>query len=106
MFLSRRSMQAEYFDAERPAAEIAEFFRSLSFFNHLFWFAHPFQVWLPNLFGQEACRSLSILDLGAGDGSLGIVLTRWAKERNWDWRITNLDLSWSALHLNAAGANV
>src|SRR6516225_3895595 len=106
MFLSQRSMQAEYFDSTRPADEVAEFFHSLGFFNRLFAFAQPFQHWLPNLVDERTCRSLSILDVGAGDGSLGIVLSQWARQRNWDWKVINLDSSWLSLRLNSKGASV
>jgi len=92
MFLSRRATQAEYFDSDRPAAEMAEFYLWLGRANRFFGFAQPFQRLLPKLFGDSACRSLSILDVGAGDGSLGKVLTQWAAARGWDWRFTNLDL--------------
>lgn len=106
MFLSRRSMQAEYFDAERSAPELKEFFRSLSFFNRLFGFAQPFQFGLPNLLNHENCQALSILDVGSGDGSLGKVLSRWAEGHKWTWKVTNLDSNWVALCLNPQGQNV
>src|SRR5436853_583660 len=61
---------------------------------------------LPELLGQPACRSLSILDLGAGDGSLGKVLAPWAAKRGWNWRFTNLDIHFLALSLNHTGVNV
>ncbi len=92
MFLSRRAAQAEYFDSDRPAAEMAEFYLCLGRANRFFGFAQPFQRLLPKLSQEAACRSLSILDVGAGDGSLGRVLTQWAAARGWDWRFTNLDL--------------
>jgi SAM-dependent methyltransferase len=108
MFFRSRATQAEYFDAPgRPEAEIAEGYRSLAWVNRLCIFAEPFQRLLPKRVGRENCRSLSILDLGAGDGSLGILLTNWAKtKRNWDWRFTNLDVSLPALRLNPGGRNV
>ena len=99
-------MQAEYFDAERPAHEVEEFFRSLNFFNRLFSFSAPFQSSLPKLLDGSACKSLTILDVGGGDGSLGRILRQWAKQREWDWKVTNLDASWLALRLNPAGTNV
>ncbi len=106
MFFARRNTQAEYFDAERPAAELAELFRALQRINRLFVFAEPFKRWLPRLLGEAGCRSVSILDLGAGDGSLGKVLCEWAAKRGWQWRVTNLDLSPLALRLNPGGRNV
>src|SRR5262249_13040917 len=39
-------------------------------------------------------------------GSLGKVLSQWAKERSWDWRVTNLDSSQSSLRFNSRGVNV
>jgi SAM-dependent methyltransferase len=106
MFLSRRSLQAEYFDTERPVAELAEFFRSLSRVNRLFAFAEPFQRLAPRLLGDSNCVSLSILDLGAGNGSLGTVLAEWAEKRGWNWRVTSLDISVRAMALNGHGWRV
>ena len=106
MFLSRRSTQEEYFDSERPALEVSEFFRSLGRVNRLFDFAEPFRNLLPKLVGHAGCRSLSILDLGAGDGSLGTNMRNWATKRGWDWKITNLDTCMAALRLNRRGLNV
>ncbi len=107
MFLSRRSAQAEYFDApDRTAAEVADGYRLLARVNRLFHFAEPFQRHLPRSLGAERCRSLSVLDLGAGDGSLGRELTAWAAQRGWAWRVTSLDLNPLALRLNPGRPNV
>jgi SAM-dependent methyltransferase len=107
MFLSSRATQAEYFDAlDRPATEIAESYASLARLNRLFIFAEPFQRLLPRMLGHEKCASLSFLDLGAGDGSLGIELSRWAAKRGWTWRFVNLDLSPPALRLSRGERNV
>jgi len=106
MFLAHRTTQAEYFDADRPAAELAGFFRALARLNRFFVFAKPFQQSLPKLLGESRCASLSILDLGAGDGLLGQLLSDWASQRGWQWRVTNLDLSLVALGLNPTGRNV
>src|SRR5690242_7832224 len=106
MFLSRRTMQEEYFDSERPAGEVAEFFRSLGRFNRLFDFAEPFRNLLPALLGDTQCRSLTILDVGAGDGSLGRSVRQWATGRGWDWRVVNIDCNLAALRLNQGGLNV
>jgi len=106
MFLARRTTQAEYFDAERPSAELAELFRALQRINRLFVFAEPFKRCLPRLLGEAGRGKASILDLGAGDGSLGRVLCDWADKRGWQWRVTNFDLSPPALRLNPAGRNV
>ena len=44
--------------------------------------------------------------MGAGDGSLGIRLARWAARQGWDWRFTNLDLNPHALRLNSHNRNL
>jgi ubiquinone/menaquinone biosynthesis C-methylase UbiE len=106
MFLSRRTTQEEYFDSARPAAEVAEFFRSLGRLNRFFDFAQPFRNLVPKLVGEPDCKRLSILDLGAGDGLLGKTVQDWAARRGWDWRVVNLDSSLSALRLNSGGVNV
>jgi hypothetical protein len=103
MFFKHRVLQAEYFDLpDRPVAELAEGYRMLNHMNRLFQLAGPFKRCLPTWFGQERCRSLSILDLGAGDGSLGDDLSEWAARRGWQWRVTNLDLNMQAMRLNPA----
>jgi 2-polyprenyl-3-methyl-5-hydroxy-6-metoxy-1,4-benzoquinol methylase len=106
MFLSRRSTQAEYFDAARPAQETAQFYAQLARLNRLFLFARPFQRMLPALVGESSCASLSLLDLGAGDGLLGKVLGQWAAKRKWTWETMNLDLKVEALNSNPRSANV
>lgn len=108
MFLARRAAQAEYFDSpNRPHAEIVESYTSLASVNRLFAFAEPFQRLLPKFLGKEYCASLSILDLGAGDGSLGKLLAEWsARRQNWTWRVTSLDINVSALLFNKGGQNV
>jgi SAM-dependent methyltransferase len=106
MFLSRRAMQEEYFDLPRPPAEVAEFFDSLGRVNRFFDFAEPFRNLLPKILPEPECRTLSILDVGAGDGSLGNTLSQWAASRGWNWRVVNLDASLVALELNRAGVNV
>jgi SAM-dependent methyltransferase len=108
MFLSRRATQAEYFDLpERPHQEIVEAYTSLAWFNRFFMFADPFQRLLPRFFGLDRCQALSFLDLGAGDGSLGALLTKWAADkRGWQWRFTNLDVCLPALRLGNSGDNV
>ncbi len=73
----------------------------------MFVFAEPFQRLLPKFLGRESCGSLSILDLGAGDGRLGNLLADWANEkRGWNWRFTNLDINVAALRLNPHDRNV
>ena len=69
MFLRERSTQAESLDShERPVADIAASYRQLARLNRLFFFSHPFVITLPRLLGTETCRSLTLLDVGAGDG--------------------------------------
>ncbi|MDB6124416.1 MAG: methyltransferase type 12 [Pedosphaera sp.] len=103
MFLNRRVLQAEYFDEpDRPQAELAEAYQTLARFNRLFSLGRSFKQILPKTLGAERCRSLSLLDLGAGDGSLGNDLACWAAEKGWNWQITNLDLNLRALQLNRA----
>jgi 2-polyprenyl-3-methyl-5-hydroxy-6-metoxy-1,4-benzoquinol methylase len=107
MFLSRRATQAEYFDSrDVPQSEIVEFYSSLARCNRLFAFADPFQRLMPRFLGADRCQSLSLLDLGAGDGSLGSQLTQWASRRGWEWRFTNLDLCLPALRLGKGGRKV
>jgi hypothetical protein len=108
MFLSRRATQAEYFDAPgRSTSEIREMYESLAWVNRLFVFAEPFQRLMPKLIGHENCQTLSLLDLGAGDGSLGATLTQWASaRRNWNWCFTNLDCNLPGLRLSRTGNNV
>ncbi|MEO7298669.1 MAG: methyltransferase domain-containing protein [Verrucomicrobiota bacterium] len=100
MFLSRRATQAEYFDSpDRSFSETAESYQALSLINRLFYFTDPFQRYLPRLLGRENCRTVRLLDLGAGDGSLGEALTQWAARRGWSWEVTNLDSNPHALKL-------
>jgi hypothetical protein len=104
MFLKHRSLQAEYFDLpERPDAEVADSYRMLREMNGLFLLSEPFKRRFPTWLGRERCRSLSILDLGGGDGSLGAELTAWARKRGWDWQVTNLDINTQAMRLNPSG---
>lgn len=101
MFFSARSTQAEYFDAPtRSFEEISNGYRDLAQVNQFFRFAEPFQRLLPKFLGSVQCQNLSILDLGAGDGSLGRDLSLWAEQRGWQWRFTSLDLNPRALLLN------
>jgi SAM-dependent methyltransferase len=94
MFLNRRALQAEYFDSpERTPAEVARGYAMLNHMNRLFLLTDPYRRYLPKLLGADRCRSLDILDLGAGDGWLGKELSRWAASRGWSWRFTNLDLN-------------
>ncbi|HYG23959.1 MAG TPA: methyltransferase domain-containing protein [Verrucomicrobiae bacterium] len=107
MFFPRRATQVEYFDSpDRTHSELVEGYASLNRVNQWFIFADPFQRSLPRLLGEEQCRELSILDLGAGDGLLGRTLERWASNRGWKWKFTNLDVNPGALALNPGARNV
>lgn len=106
MFLRERSTQAESLDShERPVADIAASYRQLARLNRLFFFSHPFVLTLPRLLGPETCRSLTLLDIGAGDGLLGRRLEAWAQRRGWRWEVTNLDANPHALALNPSRRN-
>ena len=106
MFFRHRAAQAECLDApDRPEAELRDGYLWLGKVNRLTRFSRPFEVWLPRELGEEACRQLTILDVGAGDGLLGRCLEDWAARRGWDWQVTNLDLNPRALALNPSGRN-
>lgn len=107
MFLARRTLQAEYLDSpELSAAEAQGHYAWLARINRLTQFDRPFRRWLPATVGLEKCPTLKVLDLGAGDGSLGRTLAAWAKLREWDWRFTSLDLSPHSRLLNPSGHHV
>ena len=107
MFLSQRATQAEYLDSpDCSFQETAESYKELARINRLFHFAEPYQRYLPNLLGPEKCRSLTMLDLGAGDGSLGRALEKWAASKGWDWSVTNLDSNPHVLQLCPPGKTV
>ena len=94
MFLRRRDLTPEYFDSpERTSTEISEHYEWLARMNKLTQFDRPFRIWIPQLLGAEACKQLSIVDLGAGNGMLGRTLTEFARGHGWDWRFTNVDLN-------------
>jgi hypothetical protein len=94
MFFKRRALQAEYFDSpDRSPAEVVRGYAMLNHMNRLFLLTDPYTRYLPKTLGEERCRSLNFLDLGAGDGWLGKQLSRWAAARGWSWRFTNLDLN-------------
>jgi len=97
MFLRERAAQAEYFDGLRLREELKSFYRSLARVNRFFLNRKPFQCTIPRLLGPDACRQLRLLDLGAGDGTLGQELATWARKRDWDWTVTSLDLNPTAL---------
>src|SRR5208283_1788574 len=100
MFLRHRSTQLEYFDLpDRAEAEIAASFRDLNRVNSLFRFTHPFESELPQWLGRKNCERLDVLDVGAGTGLLGKVLTEWALKQGWHWHFTNLDTNPVALKI-------
>jgi SAM-dependent methyltransferase len=103
MFFHRRSAQAEYFDLpDRPESETAAAFRDLDRLNRVFLFGRPIEEVVPKWLGHERCQQFDILDLGAGTGLMGKLLSAWAAKRGWCWRFTNLDTNRSALKLGGA----
>jgi len=52
--------------------------------------------------GADDVTKLTLLDLGAGDESLGSGIEVWARRYGREWRVTKLDLSLAALQLGAA----
>jgi 2-polyprenyl-3-methyl-5-hydroxy-6-metoxy-1,4-benzoquinol methylase len=107
MFLRHRATQAEYFDSpDRSLEEVAEGYRLLARVNRLFHFAEPFQRILPRSLGSTDCVKLSILDVGAGDGSLGSILQEWAATKGWNWSVTSLDANPLALQLTKSHPRV
>jgi SAM-dependent methyltransferase len=107
MFLRWRTTQGEYFDApDRSEPEIRLSLDWLGRVNRITRFERPFRIWIPRLLDEATCRHLTVLDLGAGDGSLGRVLTAWAGDRGWRWDFTNLDLNPCLDALNPGGRNV
>ena len=107
MFLETRSTQPEYLDSpERTASELEQHYLWLNRINRLTRFERPFRIWIPRLFPENACRRLTFLDVGAGDGALGRCLTLWAKTQGWDWSFTDLDTSTTVCALNPSGRAV
>ena len=107
MFLHDRSSQTEYLDApERTATELEEHYAWLNRINRLTRFERPFRIWIPRLMGDMQCQRLEVLDVGAGEGSLGRSLTTWAGEKGWDWSFTDLDSSETVGALNPSGRAV
>jgi len=107
MFLSQRATQAEYCDRpDLPLEEVADNYRQLARFNRMMLVADPFQRLLVRWLGRMNVAKLTLLDLGAGDGSLGSEIEEWARRYGWEWRVTNLDLSLAALQLGAGRRSV
>lgn len=100
MFLRERATQAEYCDQpDLPPEEVASSYRQLARFNRLMLVADPFQRLLVRWLGRKKVQRLSLLDLGAGDGSVGRGIEKWAARHGWQWRVTHVDLSVPALAL-------
>jgi 2-polyprenyl-3-methyl-5-hydroxy-6-metoxy-1,4-benzoquinol methylase len=98
--LAQRSANLEHLDnPTNSALELAALHRQLQRLNKLFQFARPFQLFLPSLAGEERCRHLEILDVGAGTGHLGRELTAWAAGRGWTWHVTSVDVNERGLDL-------
>jgi 2-polyprenyl-3-methyl-5-hydroxy-6-metoxy-1,4-benzoquinol methylase len=107
MFLSRRATQPEHCDRpDLPAAELADNYRQLARFNRLMLVSDPFQRLLVRWLGPERVKTLSILDLGAGDGSIGEAIELWARRYGWNWQVTHLDLNVAALELRSLRSRV
>lgn len=101
MLLTQRATEPEKFDLPgRTLDVVREGYEQLARVNRLFRFAEPFQRLIPATVDEENCRNLSVLDLGAGDCSLGDTLEAWAKTKDWRWDVTHLELSPLALSLS------
>jgi SAM-dependent methyltransferase len=107
MLLEQRATQPENLDAPGRTLEIVrQDYQQLARVNRLFRFAEPFQRLIPATVGEAHCQSMNLLDLGAGDCSLGDTLEAWAKSKQWNWEVTHLDLSPLALSLNESPRRV
>jgi len=85
MFLSQRATQAEYCDRpDLPLEEVADNYRQLARFNRMMLVADPFQRLLVRWLGRMNVAKLTLLDLGAGDGSLGSEIEAWARRYGWE----------------------
>jgi ubiquinone/menaquinone biosynthesis C-methylase UbiE len=106
MVFSERTTQPEHFDGQRTAAELRAAYQQLARVNRLFALHDPYTRLMSRWLGQENCRELSILDVGAGDGWLGRRIERWAARRGWTWRVTDLDCNQLPLGLNHGSRRV
>ena len=107
MFLRERATQAEYFDSPgRTVEEMRGHYSELNRLNGITRFAGSFEEGIPALVGTEACRELTLLDVGAGDGFLGRSLSAWARTRGWDWRFTGVDHCPEAADVAEGGRHV
>jgi len=101
MLLKQRATVPENLDLPGRTLEIVrEDYEQLARVNRIFRFAEPFQRLIPASLGPAQCESMSVLDLGAGDCSMGQTLEQWAKKKNWQWDVTHLDISPLALSLH------
>jgi 2-polyprenyl-3-methyl-5-hydroxy-6-metoxy-1,4-benzoquinol methylase len=107
MFLSERATQAEYCDrADLSLDEVRAVYRQLARIHRLLQTSDAFQRPLVQMLDEASVRRLSVLDLGAGDGTIGRSLESWAARRGWDWRVVNVDANVAALGLHGSGRNV
>jgi len=101
MLFRQRSTQVESMDRhDRSSAEVLNSYRELERANRLFFLPQPFITAIPRMLGPDRCRSLTILDVGAGDGTLGLKLRDHAAQHNWNWEVTSLDLNPCTRHLH------
>lgn len=107
MLLEQRATEPENLDLPGRTLDIVrDDYHQLGRVNRLFRFAEPFQRLIPMTLGEGHCQSMSLLDLGAGDCSLGDTLESWAQRKKWNWEVTHLDLSPLALSLNESPRRV
>jgi len=105
--LCQRITEPEHFDdPARTPEEIADGYRQLARVNRLFAFHDPYTRVMARWLGHAHCARLSILDLGAGDGSLGAAMEKWAHAQDWEWKVTNCDVNRIALQLSPNARNV
>lgn len=101
MLLKQRATIPENLDLPGRTLEIVrDDYEQLARVNRIFRFAEPFQRLIPATLGATQCESISVLDLGAGDCSMGQTLEQWASQKNWEWDVTHLDISPLALSLH------
>lgn len=107
MFFRQRATQAEYCDQPDLSREaVISHCLQLARFNRTMLVSDVFQRILTRWLGRTRVASLSILDLGAGDGWIGRKISAWAARRGWTWRVTNLDVNPHALGLHPGSRNV
>lgn len=100
MVFSERTTQPEHFDGDRTSEEFRAAYEQLARVNRFFAAHDPYTRIMSRWLGCGKCRELSILDVGAGDGSLGRRIERWAGQRGWNWCVTDLDCNHVPLGLN------